>query len=139
MDRPRFVVHQVRPPRVARQHPLRLALPQRSILDQRLDPGGVQQPVHGLVVGRLVVGERFDPTRRQVGAGLFEQRPDHLVVAHRRFGDPVGQGQFMADVDQQVELVAEPFHDLHHLAVVVLVLLATAGRLGQAQPSRSAC
>ena len=43
VDRPGFVVHQVRSPRVSRQHPFRLALPQGAVLDQRLDPGRVQQ------------------------------------------------------------------------------------------------
>src|SRR5262249_61402197 len=39
VDRPGFVEHQVRPPRVARQYLLRLTFPQRPILDPRLDPG----------------------------------------------------------------------------------------------------
>jgi hypothetical protein len=65
---------------------------------------------------------------------LLEQGPDHLVVAHRRRRDPIGQGQFMAHVDQEVELVAEPLHDLLDLPVGVEILLATAGRLRQSQP-----
>ena len=43
----------------------------------------------------------------------------------------VGQGDLMFDIDQQVELVAEPLVDLVHLALVVLVFLLAACGLRQ--------
>ena len=133
VDRPGFVVHQVRTPGVSGEHSLGLSLPQGAVLDYGLDPGLVQQAMHGLIVGRFVVGQRLDPTLRQIGAGLLEQRRDHLVVAHRRFRDPVGQGQFMTDIDQEMELVAEPLHDSLHFPLGVEILLAASTGLWQSQ------
>ena len=84
-----------------------------------------------LVVGRLVVGQRLDAALRQVGLGLLDQRLDPLVVAGLGVGDVVGQRHLVLDIDQQVQLVAEPLDDLGDLALVVLVLLAAAGGLRQ--------
>jgi hypothetical protein len=41
---------------VAREHPLEVGLPQGAVLDDRLDPDGVERLVRGVVVGGLVVG-----------------------------------------------------------------------------------
>ena len=55
---------------------------------------------------------------------LLDQLGDAFVVAGLGVGDVVGQGHLVLDIDQQVQLVAEPLDDLGDLAVVVLVLLA---------------
>src|SRR5579872_6912052 len=87
--------------------------------------------MHGLVVGRLVVSERLQAPRRQVGLGLFDQRGDPFVVAGLGVGDVVGERDLVLDIHQQMKFVAEPLDDLGDVAVVVGVLLAAAGRLRQ--------
>ena len=131
IDCPVFVVHDVRGAVVARQHPLRLGLPQCPHLDQRRDPFAGEHLVHVFAVGRLVVGQGLDPIRRQVRLGLLEHHRQRLAVAGLGVGDLVGQHHLVLDVHDQVELEAEPLDHLGHLALVVLVFLAAAAGLRQ--------
>src|SRR5262249_38477995 len=75
--------------------------------------------------------ERFHAASRQVGLGLFDQRGDAFVVPHLAVRDVVGEGDLVLDIDQQMEFIAKPLDDFADVAVVIAVLLAAAGRLGQ--------
>ena len=66
-DRAGLVVDDVQG-RAAAEHLLGLLELEGAVLDQRLDALVVQELVHRAVVGRLVVGQRLDAVRRQIGS-----------------------------------------------------------------------
>jgi hypothetical protein len=78
--------------------------------------------------GRLVVSQRLDARRGEVAQGLVHQARQHFVVAGFRRADLVRQGDFVARIDKQMQLEAEPLHDPADLSVLAGVFLAAACR-----------
>ena len=85
---------------VPRQRSLRLVPPQRPVLDHRLDVVGVQHLMTESDLRLHLSRQGLDPVLRQVGPGLFDQRPDALVVPDLGVGDVIGQRHLMAGIHQ---------------------------------------
>ena len=62
----------------------------------------------------------------------FQQHGQRLAVAGLGVGDVIGNHHFVLHVDDQMQLVAEPFDHLRDLAVVIRVFLPPATGLRQA-------
>ncbi len=88
--------------------------------------------MHGAIVGSLVIGEGLHASLGQVALGLLDEAGDLFVVAGFGVGDVIGERDFVLDIDEQMQLVAEPFDDVGDFAVVIGVLFLAAGGLGQA-------
>ena len=80
---------------------------------------------HGPVVRCLVVGQGPETLRWQILLGLRDQLGEAFIVAGLGVAAAINQRHFVLDIDQEVQLVAEPFDDLGDHAVVVPVLLAS--------------
>lgn len=102
-------------------------------------PSGQAGAIPSLVLRRAAVLERAAAGRiavvgvlAQIPPGVFDQRPQFLVVAAPGGTDAVVQTDLVLDVDQQMQLVAEPFVDPGDHAVGVGIFLPPPGRRGQA-------
>src|SRR6516162_8268038 len=129
-DRARLIVDDVQG-RAAAEHLLWLFELEIAILDDRRDLFVVQEFMNRAIICCLVVRQRLDASVRQILLGLFDQFGNAFIVAGLGVGDVVGERDFVLDIDQQMQLVAEPFDDVRDLAIIVFVLFLAAGRLRQ--------
>jgi hypothetical protein len=108
VDGSRLVVNHVQRVAASRQSTFRLRLPQGAILDHRLDSMPMQDLMHGLIVGRLVVSQRLHPADGQVRLGLFDHSGDPFVVPRLGIGDVLGEGDLVLNIHHQMKFVTEP-------------------------------